>query len=159
MPPRGFPGTYCYCGERGGVWVRSDAKHGSVGGSAQGFCGHTRRAALGFQCGALKANLGRFCVDSGRFACFRCSRPAVPSEGAGGWCAVSSEQRTPCLSLWERWPSAARTERANKLILSFKKAVCPTGSGVLVFPSQSPAVTALPEGEPRACTSLHSKLT
>ena len=65
----------------------------------------------------------------------------------------------PCLSLWERWPSAARTERANKLILSFKKAVCPTGSGVLVFPSQSPAVTALPEGEPRACTSLHSKLT
>ena len=27
----------------------------------------------------------------------------------------------PCLSLWERWPSPARTERANKLILSFKK--------------------------------------
>ena len=32
----------------------------------------------------------------------------------------------PCLSLWERWPSAARTERANgvcahKLILLFKK--------------------------------------
>ena len=48
----------------------------------------------------------------------------------------------PCLSLWERWPSAARTERVNNdhLVLLFKKAA---------RPSQSPAVTALPKGEPR----------
>ena len=43
---------------------------------------------------------------------------------------------TPCLSLWERWPSEARTERGDQ--------------GAI--PSQSPAVTALPEGEPRDCT-------
>ena len=42
----------------------------------------------------------------------------------------------PCLSLWERWPSEARTERGDQ--------------GAI--PSQSPAVTALPEGEPRDCT-------
>jgi len=40
---------------------------------------------------------------------------------------------TSCLSLWERWPSAARTERVNK------------GAR----PSQSPSVTAPPKGEPR----------
>ena len=39
-----------------------------------------------------------------------------------------------CLSLWERWPSAARTGRAN---IHTER------------PSQSPAVTALPKGEPR----------
>ena len=49
--------------------------------------------------------------------------------------------RTPCLSLWERWPSEARTERGNR--------------GAI--PSQSPSVTALPEGEPRGCTQLHTK--
>ena len=43
-------------------------------------------------------------------------------------------QSTPCLSLWERWTSAARTERVSKAAM----------------PSQSPSVTALPEGEPRA---------
>ena len=43
----------------------------------------------------------------------------------------------PCLSLWERWPSKARTERENR--------------GAI--PSQSPSVTALPEGEPRGCTT------
>ena len=37
------------------------------------------------------------------------------------------------LSLWERWLSEAKTERGN-------------GCGK---PSQSPSVTALPEGEPR----------
>ena len=42
----------------------------------------------------------------------------------------------PCLSLWERWLSAARTERENR--------------GAI--PSQSPSVTALPKGEPRGCT-------
>ena len=36
-----------------------------------------------------------------------------------------------CPSLWERCPSAARTERVNA-----------------AKPSQSPSVTALPEGEP-----------
>ena len=40
---------------------------------------------------------------------------------------------TPCLSLWERCLSEAKTERVNEG----------------VKPSQSPAVTALPEGEPR----------
>ena len=40
---------------------------------------------------------------------------------------------TPCLSLWERWPSKARTERGNR--------------GAI--PSQSPTATALPKGEPR----------
>jgi hypothetical protein len=45
----------------------------------------------------------------------------------------------PCLSLWERWPSIARTERAN-LVLD--------GSHE-TRPSQSPTVTALPKGEPR----------
>ena len=39
----------------------------------------------------------------------------------------------PCLSLWERWTSAARTERGDQ------------GAK----PSQSPTATALPEGEPR----------
>ena len=39
----------------------------------------------------------------------------------------------PCLSLWERWTSAARTERGNR--------------GAM--PSQSPSATALPKGEPR----------
>ena len=43
---------------------------------------------------------------------------------------------TPCLSQWERCLSAAKTERGN--------------GGVT--PSQSPSVTALPEGEPRGCT-------
>ena len=42
---------------------------------------------------------------------------------------------TPCLSLWERWTSEARTERV------YQGAV----------PSQSPSATALPEGEPRGC--------
>ena len=44
----------------------------------------------------------------------------------------------PCLSLWERCLSEAKTERGN------------TGA----TPSQSPSVTALPEGEPRGCTRM-----
>ena len=36
-------------------------------------------------------------------------------------CTAGRSAGIPCLSPWERWPSAARTERANKLILSFKK--------------------------------------
>ena len=46
---------------------------------------------------------------------------------------VSFDASTPCLSLWERWLSEAKTERGIK-------------------PSPSPAVTALPEGEPRGGT-------
>ena len=49
---------------------------------------------------------------------------------------------TPCLSLWERWPSEARTERGSK------------GAR----PSPSPAVTALPKGEPRVCTPPPSNI-
>ena len=45
---------------------------------------------------------------------------------------------TSCLSLWERRPSEARPERENK-------------GGK---PSQSPSVTALPEGEPRGVRIL-----
>ena len=44
---------------------------------------------------------------------------------------------TPCLSPWERWLSEAKTERGKQAAM----------------PSQSPAVTALPEGEPRDCTT------
>ena len=47
-------------------------------------------------------------------------------------------RQCPCLSLWERWPSAARTERANRTAPGQKAAK----------PSRSPAATALPEGEP-----------
>ena len=43
----------------------------------------------------------------------------------------------PCLSLWERWLSEAKTERVNA-----------------AMPSQSPPVTALPEGEPRGFPCL-----
>ena len=46
---------------------------------------------------------------------------------------VSFDASTPCLSPWKRWLSEAKTERGIK-------------------PSQSPAVTALPEGEPRGGT-------
>ena len=44
---------------------------------------------------------------------------------------------TPCLSLWERWLSEAKTERVH----------------MGATPSQSPSVTALPRGEPRGCTN------
>ena len=48
----------------------------------------------------------------------------------------------PCLSLWERWLSEAKTERGSQW----------------AAPSQSPSVTALPKGEPRGCDTLHSLL-
>ncbi len=59
-------------------------------------------------------------------------------ESQGG-CTTARKNgaHLPCLSLWERWPSAARTERENR------------GAK----PSQSPSVTALPKGEPRGCTT------
>ena len=53
-----------------------------------------------------------------------------------GEVAERSEVPPPCLSLWERWPSAARTGR-----------VCSRTER----PSQSPAVTALPERAKRGC--------
>ena len=78
---------------------------------------------------------------------------------------------SPYLSLWERWPSAARTERVGTLrkhaaVASFL--VCTASSfspdlgsyaavasirtytALSWIPSQSPSVTALPKGEPRA---------
>ena len=53
-------------------------------------------------------------------------------------CRLAYRAGTPCLSLGERWPSAARTERGNRASI----------------PSQSPSVTALPKGEPRGCTRI-----
>ena len=44
----------------------------------------------------------------------------------------------PCLPLWGRWPSEARTERVYQTAI----------------PSQSPSVTAPPKGEPRGCTCI-----
>ena len=75
------------------------------------------------------------------FANFRCSRPAVPSESAG-FGAVFRVCSPPCLSLWERWPSEARTERG-------------VHAQTAARPSQSPSVTALPKGEPRACCKIY----
>ena len=64
-------------------------------------------------------------------AAFRISGAGhTPSPPPGG---LWIDKELPCLSPWERWPSEARTERGNQ--------------GAM--PSQSPAVTALPEGEPR----------
>ena len=73
------------------------------------------------------------------------TEPSAPTHVL--MCRVS----VPCLSLWERWPSAARTERVNNdhLVLLFKKAA---------RPSQSPAVTALPKGEPRICAPLYRRI-
>ena len=60
-------------------------------------------------------------------------------------CIIAS---IPCLSLWERWPSSARTERANKLNLSFKSGMtsAASGSGRPGFPSQSPYGDSFPRG-------------
>ena len=55
------------------------------------------------------------------------------------WELKERKTAAPGLSLWERWPSAARTERVG------------------AKPSQSPAVTALPEGEPRGCICWNEK--
>ena len=81
---------------------------------------------------------------------------AVPNVFAGGFyfcalCCYNNKCRsapiladTLCLSLWERWPSAARTERGNVEDLGGRDY-----STNAAGPSQSPTVTALPEGEPR----------
>ena len=86
---------------------------------------------------------------------------------------------SPCLSLRERWPSAARTERVGTLrkhaaVASFL--VCTASSfspdlgsyaavasirtytALSWIPSQSPTVTALPRGEPRAARCGHRAL-
>ena len=62
---------------------------------------------------------------------------------------LSYDDLLEALASWERWPSAARTERVNKSGASFKKTA---------IPSQSPAATALPKGEPGGCPPLHSML-
>ena len=56
----------------------------------------------------------------------------------------------PWLSLWERWPSGARTERENDELTLFDLIM-----KKIAGPSQSPAVTALPKGEPRVCCIAH----
>ena len=59
---------------------------------------------------------------------------ALPEgEPRGVYHGTKNGAHLPCLSLWERWPSKARTERGKRDAM----------------PSQSPSVTALPEGEPR----------
>ena len=75
------------------------------------------------------------------------NRGAKPSQSPAATALPKGEPRgvyrdtkngahLPCLSLWERWTSAARTERGNR--------------GAM--PSQSPTATALPKGEPRGCS-------
>ena len=56
-----------------------------------------------------------------------------------------------CLSLWERWPSAARTERANNGNVQSEMLAPSQADDVPRAQrfSQSPRVTALPKGEPR----------
>ena len=62
---------------------------------------------------------------------------ALPKgEPRGMYHGTKNGAHLPCLSLWERWLSKARTERGNR------------GAK----PSQSPTATALPKGEPRGCT-------
>ena len=62
----------------------------------------------------------------------------------------------PCLSPWERWPSAARTERANNAHTQKTTPYDIIIQKRLQLPLSHLAVTALPRGEPRGCTSLHS---
>ena len=62
----------------------------------------------------------------------------------------------PCLSLWERWPSAARPERANNAHTQKTTPYDIIIQKRLQLPLSHLAVTALPRGEPRGCTSLHS---
>ena len=77
----------------------------------------------------------------------RGNRGAIPSQSPSVTALPKGEPRgvyhgtkngahLPCLSLWERWLSKARTERENR--------------GAI--PSQSPTATALPKGEPRGCS-------
>ncbi len=62
---------------------------------------------------------------------------ALPKgEPRGVYRDTKNGAHLPCLSLWERWPSKARTERGNQDAM----------------PSQSPTATALPKGEPRGCS-------
>ena len=44
------------------------------------------------------------------------SEPVLAAKQVPLGCTLAWESAppVPCLSLWERWPSAARTERANK---------------------------------------------
>ena len=62
-----------------------------------------------------------------------CGDSSPKGRAKGVYCDTKNGARLPCLSLWERWTSAARTERGDQDAM----------------PSQSPAATALPKGEPR----------
>ena len=66
------------------------------------------------------------------------AKGALARKNGAHPCRLAYRAGTPCLSPWERWPSAARTERGNRAAI----------------PSQSPSVTALPKGEPRGCTRI-----
>ena len=61
----------------------------------------------------------------------RLRRQLPPKGKPWGFCNPTAFAPHPCLSLWERCPSAAKD-----------------GEGQQGGPSQSPAATALPEGEP-----------
>ena len=65
-----------------------------------------------------------------------CGDSSPKGRAKGVYHGTKNGAHLPCLSLWERWLSAARTERGNR--------------GAI--PSQSPTATALPKGEPRGCT-------
>ena len=69
------------------------------------------------------------------------AKGALARKNGAHPCRLAYRAGTPCLSLWERWPSAARTERGNRAAM----------------PSQSPSVTALPKGEPRGYPHIYTK--
>ena len=52
----------------------------------------------------------RICIDTLPFTVLRLPSMRVPPESR---MVVNGFRPGTCLSLWERWPSAARTERAN----------------------------------------------
>ncbi len=66
-----------------------------------------------------------------------CGDSSPKGRAKGVYRDTKNGAHLPCLSLWERWTSAARTERGDQ--------------GAM--PSQSPTATALPKGEPRGCTT------
>ena len=59
-------------------------------------------------------------------------------------------RRPPCLSLRERWPSAARTERARCAL-----STCVAGSGIPLSPSQSPCGDSSPKGRAKGVKELN----
>ena len=60
----------------------------------------------------LAQEMERICIDTLPFTVLRLPLNARAARKSDGRKTVSVPA-LPCLSLWERWPSAARTERAN----------------------------------------------